>query len=272
MLTRTEARAVLVQPLTDLTLGALGELVCRWASWTDAGRTDDVELLRSWARGHRPLRQAWKAFRRTPAAISALSFNQSSFEVRPVPSRQELLEESWQQFLERFSDVLVRNGFPSRLARALSGAFGEMADNVVSHSAPDGNDPAPGIVAFHIEPRWMAYAVADTGRGVLNSLKSAERWAHLSNASEALLLAVTERATRRDHPQGSGYQTVIEALAERQGFLRFRSDDAKLELRGTATTLSPRGGPVTFLRGLQLVIYCALEGASPGERWLAHDF
>lgn len=263
-----DVRPTLAQPLAGLTLGALGELVCSGAFWAASGRHAEVELLDHWAAHHAPLRCAWNALQKPgqmPSAVSALGH----FGVRPVPSKHELTGLPWQQFLESFGEGLIRHGFPRPLARALSGAFGEMADNVVSHSTPESLPPAPGIVAFHMEPGWMAYAVADTGRGVLASLVTSERWAHLRKAEQALRLAVTEGATRRSgFATGSGYQTVIQALSERNGYLRFRSDDAKLELRGSATTLQPRGGPVPPMPGLQLVVHCALEGSLPGERQL----
>lgn len=263
-----EARPTLARPLAGLSLGALGELVCLGAAWSARGRHDEVAALRHWATYHGPLRRAWQALR-APEKIQNATLDQSSFGVWPAPTRSDLFQQPWQLFLEGFSEGLKRNGFPSQLAHALRGAFGEMADNVVSHSTPDGKSPAPGIVAFHMQPGWMAYAVADTGRGVLASLITAPRWAHLSSSADALRSAVTERATCRPGEEtGAGYRTVIQALSERNGYLRFRSEDAKLELRGTPTTLAPTGGPVPRLPGLQLVVHCALDGVTPGERWL----
>lgn len=260
--------AALRQPLQGITLGALGELVCWGAAWATQGRREAVEVIRGWATEHEPLNRSWRALRTPMAWSEGNSARSSYFEVHPVPRRHEVGSPAFASFQRRFGECLASHGFASPLARALSKALVEMADNVISHSGPDEYSQANGIVAFHVEERWMAYAVADTGRGVLASLQSAPRWQHLRTSREALHCAVREQATRRDAESGGGYQTVLRSLAEFNGFLRFRSGDHVLELRGTSSDLYPGGGPVPSLAGLQLVVHCSLDAAGPGERLL----
>lgn len=256
--------------LSGITLGALGELVCWGAQWASDERGQHVEHIRRWAREHGPLANSWRALR-APATLPAQT-STSCFEVRPVPRHDEVGGLEWARFQQRFSERLTAHGFHGRLARALSKAFIEMADNVICHSGPDSQAPASGIVAYHVEDRWMAYAVADTGRGILASLRTAPRWQHLSTSIAALQAVLHERATcRPEFEQGGGYKQVVHSLAELNGFLRFRTGDAQVELRGTAADLQQSGGPVPWLSGLQLVVHCALDGATPGERLLPPD-
>lgn len=265
-------RSAYQQPLRAITIGALGELVCWGAYWSARGRLAGVEAIRAWARQHGPLKRAWCALRQ-PALATPHQGPLGCFEVRPVPAREALHHPEWNLFLERFGARLVAHGFPSKLSRALSGAMGEMVDNVVSHSATEDCPPAAGIVAVHVEDGWMAYAVADCGRGVLASLATDPRHASVTTARAALQSAILEGATcRRGVTQGEGYRTVMRALSERNGYLSFRSGDAKLELTGTSTVLVPSGSTVPFLPGLQLVVHCSLDGGISGERWLnAHQ-
>jgi anti-sigma regulatory factor (Ser/Thr protein kinase) len=88
----------------------------------------------------------------------------------------------------RFSRSLERAGFAKDLARSIAAALGEMADNIVQHA----NQPATadGVIAYQIASRFMCFAVADVGQGVLNSLSRSPAWIHLRSDRDALSAAV----------------------------------------------------------------------------------
>src|SRR6266853_3177550 len=73
----------------------------------------------------------------------------------------------WTQNLHDLLDELIANGFPIDLARGLTGAVVEMVDNIWMHS----ETTQPGLLAYQVRKRKFAFSVADTGIGVLASLK-----------------------------------------------------------------------------------------------------
>ena len=92
----------------------------------------------------------------------------------------------WHLFLQRFSRTLRRQGFGGRVSDAFAGALGELADNVVQHGADRGQPTPRGVAGFHVTGRQAAFAVVDTGRGLLRSLHENPLWKHLADQAGAL--------------------------------------------------------------------------------------
>jgi hypothetical protein len=129
-----------------------------------------------------------------------------------------------------------------------------MADNVYQHSGG-----ARGFAVFHFDDKRVSWCVADVGQGVLGSLRSSERWSHLQTAREALVAVWHDRATRRPGVRsGDGFRQVERSLAALNGHLRFRTDDAVLELAGGNGALRPSSRTNPRLPGLQIAATCAL--------------
>lgn len=180
-------------------------------------------------------------------------------ELYSLAERNDILGTRWELFLMRFEQMLKRFGFVK--AGAIASALMEMADNVIQHSGEAAERSARGIVGYHVEAGWMAFAVADLGRGVLSSLRRNARWQGLSGSAEALRAVVLNRATSRiDQEEGGGFRQLQAAILDKlRGQLFFQSGDASLEVRP--------GGPVEIIErnaapllGFRVEVSCNLSG------------
>lgn len=138
--------------------------------------------------------------------------------------------ERYEQWLLRFQTATARAGFQKPFARQLAGALGELADNVLLHSESD----SVALAGFRVAANSVEFVVADTGIGVLNSLRQNPAHAHLTGAGQALEAIVHHGASRfaADTGHGQGIKQFLRVLAGQNGHLRFRSSDHALTLRG----------------------------------------
>jgi hypothetical protein len=158
------------------------------------------------------------------------------FEVCRCPTRAALADPTgagleWEYYLDRFSRSLVsRVGVGKKKAQGLAGALTEMVDNVVDHSGLD--DDRRAVVAYAVSTEAFGFAVADVGRGVLNSLRDNPTHAHLGSDDGALMAAVGHGASRRPDASGMGFANLIQAVADLYGQWSFRSGNARLVIDG----------------------------------------
>ena len=157
-----------------------------------------------------------------------------------------------------FQHAIVNSGVPLRLAQAVTGAFGEMADNVLQHSQGDTELATLGVAAWQISgQRQFAYTVADTGIGALESLRQNPKWANLESPREALEAIATDGASRRQgQGQGLGYRELFAALVSFDGTLRIRSDTGRFQLVGSLGECEGLSGDTTPLPGYQISVEC----------------
>jgi anti-sigma regulatory factor (Ser/Thr protein kinase) len=256
-------------PSPALTLSAAFELACAIAQWETTGNARSRNFGLSWARTSATALDACDrliglsdVLEDSPAG-STTSRPEAALELHSIRHANDVTSLQWRQYLRRFIHALQEHGgFGVTQAEGIAGALTEMAENVPRHSGDASHPSARGVVGFHVEPRTMTFAVADAGRGVLASLRSSSRWRNLENAQDALLQAVIHGASRiEDQARGDGFRTVLDALADLGGSLRFRSDDAVLLIDGR------RGGSgirqwTTSMPGLQLSVSCSLDGKS----------
>lgn len=244
-----------------LTLGAALELACCWVTWSGATvAAEGVGLMERWAGRFPVLQDAHSALEGTCLPVDD-TFGAPDFELLAVRDASDLVGTDGRLFLDRFRRGLGAHGFSTNDSQALAGALGEMADNILQHSAPTGTPPARGVIGYNVGPRWMSFAVADVGQGVRASLVTNPRWASLTDDREALSHAVMHRATSRtEATYGDGFYDLHRALADMAGRLRFRSGDCALLLDGTAAgarVVTQRR--TAFLPGFQLVVVCGLD-------------
>lgn len=243
-----------------VTLGAALELACCWVTWRTAPSEAGVALLERWSKKFPVLRDARAAL--DGASLSVVNtFGAPEFELLAVRNGSDLVGTDGRLFLDRFSRSLNSHGFSPKDSRALAGALGEMADNILQHSAPTGAPPARGVIGYNVGDRWMSFAVADLGQGVLASLVANPRWASLNDDREALSHAVMHRATSRTEASyGDGFYDLHRALADMAGRLRFRSGEGVLLLdgRGAGARVATQRR-TAFLPGFQLVVVCGLD-------------
>lgn len=180
-------------------------------------------------------------------------------ELWAIENEDDVAGTGWVLFQDRFRRTATRHGFSSSLGAALSRALAEMADNVHQHAGG-----GRGLAVFHFADKRVAWCAADIGQGVLASLQSSERWAHLESARDALKAVWYEGATRRPEARsGDGFRQVERSLAALNGRLRFRTGDDVLELMGTGGALRPTSRTNPALPGLQISATCAV--GEPGE-------
>jgi hypothetical protein len=154
-----------------------------------------------------------------------------------APTDQAALDDPrWIAFCKRFDRAAQRARFSRTVAAGLTGALGEMVDNVLLHSGK----PESAIVGYSSVTGSFEYVVADAGIGVLGSLRRNSEYHHLTDAGTALQTALTEGESRfgRASGHGLGFRQVFLSLASLQGSLRFRSGDHSLELDGMNPCLS----------------------------------
>lgn len=237
--------------ISGVTLGAAFELACTRAYWLREGREDIP--FGTGALAQLPHVADAVAALTSRTATPVASFAAPTCEVAPIPPSLGDDCVAASLFQQRFSRSLASCGFPSLLARALTKALFEMADNVLQHSSVQGD--GTGIWGYHVEPKWMSFAVADIGRGVLESLRANERHTGLATSEAALEAAVRNKASRRAGGlPGLGFDQVHRALASRNGVLRFRSGDATLSLDGRSGQFRATKESSSYLPGFQVVV------------------
>jgi anti-sigma regulatory factor (Ser/Thr protein kinase) len=125
---------------------------------------------------------------------------------------------------------------PKPVAQGLMGAMTEIEDNIHLHSGR----PDTGIVAFRGSADEFEFVVADSGVGMLASLRSSPDYASLDDAGKALHLALQDGTSRLNHIEknrGYGFRDLFRNLASLNGELRFRSDDQAVTIEGMGPEL-----------------------------------
>lgn len=230
------------------------ELACAARQWSTG---EPAELVARWGEELPFVRRAIEAFHAPPERTHELE----SVELWRIGSANDWLDETeGQQFLVRFARALRHRGFPVPFANGLGKALAEMTDNVLQHSGSESRKPALAVAGFHVEQEWMTFAVADTGRGVLERLLSNPRWANITNSTDALAAILERRATSRvNEPEGHGFPELFRALAKRNSVLRFRSGDGCLTFNGALSTPTFERASSPPMNGFQLSVICALK-------------
>jgi hypothetical protein len=131
-----------------------------------------------------------------------------------------------QQFLMDIRKRLEQEGIPRSSAQALTGAAGELIDNIGQHAGTR----CEALAAFDITPGNLWLAVGDSGVGALATYRAMPE---VQSARQALEVAVVEhRSSTGDPARGLGFRQVLGALRSMDAALRVRSGDASLEIEG----------------------------------------
>jgi hypothetical protein len=254
--------------IDGLTLGALLELATASAIWTSLGDTQASSALLDAVREPALLQEAVSLLSGGPSSRTRRNavFGAPEIELFPLRDRAEFVEEKWWMFLDRFRRSLVNLGFPPKLAPGISAAFNEMADNIGKHSAREDEPMAAGLAGYHVVDGQFAFAVVDSGRGVLDSLRENPTWAHLRSSTDALVAAACEHATRRvENVYGDGFKQLFLSLVDLNGSVRLRSGDGLLRISTDHTDRVADRGFCSPLPGLGVVVLSSLKG-NPGEQ------
>jgi len=144
-------------------------------------------------------------------------------------------ETVWTGFGLAAQKAATAAGFRKRIAAQLTAALGELHSNVYEHSG----EPETGLIAFRAQANRFEFVVADSGIGVLESLRSYDEYAGLCDYGEALRLALTDGVSRYGPAagRGQGFRPLFIGLANLNGVLRFRSGDHALLIDGQNPSL-----------------------------------
>lgn len=150
--------------------------------------------------------------------------------IRGFQTAAEADDLRWMTFCKRLENAGAKAGLSQQFAKALTGTVEEMASNVVEHS----EHPETSIVGYRWTQREFEYVVADSGIGVLESLRKNAYYSYLDDAGKALETAVQEGESRhgRDVGRGLGFRDLLNNIANRNSFLRFRSSNYSLVIDG----------------------------------------
>jgi anti-sigma regulatory factor (Ser/Thr protein kinase) len=164
----------------------------------------------------------------------------------------------WTKFLQSLQRDLKQHGFPENLSGALTGAMGEMVDNVWQHS----QSSLPGLAGYEVVHRHLNFAVADLGVGILQSIRKNPSYRFLNSSMEALQKAILRGVSRfRDQGRGYGFSTLLQSVAELWGFTRLRSSEAVLVFDRRTEKRRRLQKYLPPLPGVQIAVSCGLDTA-----------
>ncbi len=169
-------------------------------------------------------------------------------------ARDPLPETTWTQLTIRAKRAAEAAGFSSRSAGQLAASLGEMLSNILEHSGA----PETGLVAFRGSERLFEFVVADQGMGALASLRGNPQYAVLATARDALPLVLQSGCSSTGDPgRGMGFDDLFRGLANHNGRLRFRSDNAAVTIDGQSpSAIWPKVKQRPSLRGFTASICC----------------
>jgi hypothetical protein len=121
-------------------------------------------------------------------------------------------------------------GLGKPIAQCLAAALREMESNIHEHSGL----AASGILAFQARPSLFEFVAADSGVGVLATLREDEEFADLTDHGLAMHAALQENVSRYGRASGhrNGFHDLFLGLAHLNADLRCRSGDHALLISG----------------------------------------
>lgn len=170
-----------------------------------------------------------------------ISYSLQATEVDAIAIPRNLSHQpNWTAFVKRAEVSALAAGFEDQVAIGLSGAIGELADNIMQHSKAEDS----GIAAFAQTSNGFEYVVADSGIGILNSFRQAAEFQSIRDDIEAMEMATTAGVSRhgRGSRRGFGYRAVLLPLRVAEGIIRMRSGKAVLDIVGSGIKANQIGG------------------------------
>ena len=181
------------------------------------------------------------------------TLNPNEFEfIRGFQTESEADDLRWMTFCRRLESAAARAGLGDQFAKALTGTVEEMTSNVLEHS----EHAETSIVGYRWSQREFEYVVADSGIGVLQSLRKNSYYLNLEDAGKALETAVQEGESRHGHNvgHGLGFRDLLNNIANMNSYLRFHSGNYVLVVDGTQSPPIWETKPCKPLQGLLISI------------------
>jgi hypothetical protein len=189
--------------------------------------------------------------------------NQTSLQPRKVEfmrgpqSEREFEDARWIAFCKRWENAGREAGLAKGFTAGLTRAIQEMVSNVYEHS----EHSETSLVGYKWRPNEVEFIVADSGIGVLESLRSNPHYASLRDSGRALDVGLREGESRfgKDTGRGFGFRDLLYNIASRRCHLRFRSGDHCLTIDGTGQNVTKVIKQCPNLRGFLI----SIVGLSP---------
>jgi anti-sigma regulatory factor (Ser/Thr protein kinase) len=171
-----------------------------------------------------------------------------------LPPQYELV---WLRHVE--SDLrgsITEGGFTPMTAKAITGAVSEIINNVWQHAQTTNQ----ALLVYRLDPERVHIGVADTGIGVLNSLRTNPRYESIKTSMAALKNAMAVGVSRyEEQGHGYGFDTVLRAVADQWGAVRLRTGQAILEFHATTDLRHATASYGVALPGLQITFSCGTK-------------
>jgi anti-sigma regulatory factor (Ser/Thr protein kinase) len=227
--------------------------------------------LEMWRKSSTVLNDAILTFEGGQLPSTANMWEARGLEFFPIRGKDWADSKRYHPFESRFCKAAKQAGFGNK-AKAFAGALYEIADNVAQHSGDDSSCPAPGVIGYFICDGHVAFAVADLGRGILNSLRENPAWQQLPDSKAALMAVVTDHASRRPNGgDGEGFKEVFRSLANINGLIELLSSEGRVRIVSTPDGRQATPQFTGSLPGFQLSVNCSLNSV-PGERIFPLDY
>jgi hypothetical protein len=166
----------------------------------------------------------------------------------------------WVAFCRKAQEV-AELSLPKSVAQGMVGAMREIEENIHVHSERSFD----GVVGYRGTGNEFEFAVADSGIGLLNSLKKSSDYAQLADSGSAIKIALADGHSRLRHlnpGRGYGFHDLFVGLANLNGELRFRSGDHALVINGASPSLmTARLSQKVDIGGFLVSIVCRLTPA-----------
>jgi hypothetical protein len=163
--------------------------------------------------------------------------------------------DDWYNFCASMQKATMLAGIQRKNAQELVAATREMVSNIFDHSGAS----TSGIAGFSVTSNELEIVVADSGIGVLQSLRTSPEFQSLRDSGEALQAALTDGTSRfgRLSGHGGGFRDLFRGLLNLSSALRFRSGDHALSINGISPGLaSARVSQKVPLPGFIVSITC----------------
>ena len=191
-------------------------------------------------------------FQQSKDDLSMAGYNVEFF--RAPQTKDQLASRNWDTFRRRMQDAAKKANLGLKFAQGLVATLEEMANNTLEHS----QNPSTSIVGYKWSRGSFEYVVADSGIGVLKSLRSNKEYEFISDSSVALDLAIQSGVSRhgRMSGRGLGFNNLVIKIANRNSRLRFRSGDHSLTLDGTCQPISKVFRTCPDFEGFLISVQC----------------
>jgi hypothetical protein len=159
------------------------------------------------------------------------------------------------RFLMAARSAAETAGLVKPVAQCLAAALRELESNIHEHSGR----AASGILAFQSRPSLFEFVAADSGVGVLATLREDEEFADVTDHGLAMHAALQDDVSRygRASGHGNGFRDLFLGLAHLNADLRFRSGDHALLISGPQPELkTARLAQKSPFQGLLAAVRC----------------